>query len=224
MNGRLWPAALFFIVASTLAAPAAAQSPAPRGNTGGSPRDRSNEDKYRSNEIERVRREAGKSKAAAAPAASASFPLIKEDFERIQIINNDVLQGGLLLGPPGGASPDYVRVSEAASEIQKRAARLKSNLFPADAARQPPEDEKKTEARGDDGHRAPREPGDLKSLLAALDGAISGFVHNPIFANLQVVDVQHSAKARQDLERVVRLSALLKKEADRMKKASEARP
>jgi hypothetical protein len=222
MNRRLWPAALF-IVASTLVAPAAAQSPAPRGNTGGSPRDRSNEDKYRSNEIERVRREARKSKAAA-PEASASFPLIKEDFERIQIINNDVLQDGGLLRPSGDSSPNYVRVSEAASEIQKRAARLKSNLFPADGAKPPPENEKKPGARGDDGQRDPTEPGDLKSLLAALDEAINGFAHNPIFTNLQVVDVQHSAKARQDLERVVRLSALLKKEAERMKKTSEARP
>jgi hypothetical protein len=205
MNGRLWPAALF-IATTALVFDAAAQAPAPRGNTGGSPRDKTIEDKARSDEIERIRREAAK--PGAKPDAP-TFPIIKEDFERIQIVNGDVLQSRDVLRASVGPA-DYARVAEAASEIRKRAARLKSNLFPAEAEK----------GRDAEKPRAQKDPSDLKAMLAALDQAINDFVHNPIFTNLQVVDVQHSARARQDLDRVIKLSALLKKEADRMKKAN----
>src|SRR4029450_2855779 len=55
---------------------------------GSSPKDKAVEDKYRSDEMERVRRDADKREER----RDRSFPRIKEDFERIQVINNDVLQ------------------------------------------------------------------------------------------------------------------------------------
>jgi hypothetical protein len=175
--------------------PTAAQGSGPPSSiTTGSPRDKALEDKFRSDEIERVKRATEQS----APRLAPEFPRIKEDFERIQIINNDVLQA-----PARGDAPDYAHISEAAGEIKKRAARLKANLFPA---------EKQSKEKGAEG------PQDLQSLLAELDGAISGFVSNPMFQNLRVVDTQSAAKARRDLERVIKLSARVRQEADKKRK------
>jgi type IV secretory pathway VirB10-like protein len=89
-------------------------------------RDSSSDVKGRSNEIERVTRDAKKpeSRPPENPPAP-NFEQIKEDFERIQIINGDVLQAPV---PSGGH--DYERISESASELNNRATRLRSNLFP----------------------------------------------------------------------------------------------
>jgi hypothetical protein len=196
MNGRLCLAAALLILS---AAPASAQTAGtPGGISAGNPKDRSLEEKLRSDEIERVKRYAEKSDSRPDPA----FPRIKDDFERIQIINNEVLQGQL-----SGGAFDYARIREAAGEIKKRAARLSSNLFPDGAGSGP---EEKAEAGG--GAR------EMRSLLAELDGAISDFVKNPMFRNLRVVDAHNSAKARRDLGRVVRLSASVRREADKRRK------
>jgi hypothetical protein len=200
MNKRLLLAAVVsFAAAPLFAAPARAQgTPAPGSNIGDKNlRDESDPTRARSNELERMKRDADKPVDKPAPA----FPQIKEDFERIQIINSDVLQAGA----PGSA-PDYKRISEAASEIRKRAARLNSNLFPTEPGGR--SKGKKPEAE---------EGQDLKSLLAAVDGAIISFVNNPIFQNTKVVNPEDSAKARRDLDLVIKLSAKLAQEAERLK-------
>lgn len=228
---------------------ATAQTRVPPTAPTGSPRDRALEDKMRSDEIERVKRAAEKPDAYAR-AHDARFPQIKEDFERIQVVNAEVLQPSA-----SAAAPDYTRISEAAAEVRKRAARLKSQLFPADAeaqadaGKQTADKESGDKAANDandakdtkdtkdaagkatadkdatdgqpskgDAARGP-EPEGLKPLLSALDDAINDFVHNPLFTNLQVVNAGHSALARRDLERILRLSARLRKEADKMKKS-----
>jgi hypothetical protein len=196
MSVRLCLTAALLILSATAATAQTVGTPG--GITSGNPKDRSIEEKLRSDEIERVKRDAEK----LATRPDPEFPRIKEDFERIQIINNNVLQA-----QASGGALDYARISEAASEIKKRAARLKTKLFTSDSGKSPKE--KETEA---DGAR------DLKSLLAELDGAISGFVTNPMFKRLRVVDAQHSAKARRDLERVIKLSARVRREADKKRK------
>lgn len=196
----LLAAAVSFAAAPLFTAPARAQGLPPAGAIGDKNlRDEADPTRARSNEMERVKREADKPADRPAP----TFPQIKEDFERIQIINSDVLQAGA----PGSA-PDYKRLSEAASEVRKRAARLSSNLFPPEA-----------EGRPAGRRREEAEPRDLKSLLAAVDGAIISFVNNPIFRNTKVVNPEDSAKARRDLDRVIRLSARLAQEAERLRQA-----
>jgi hypothetical protein len=185
-------------VAVTSSSPAAAQGPPP----GGPDRNMKGETdgvRERSNEIERVKRDAAKPDKKAGKGPEDKFPEIKEDFERIQIVNGEVLQAG-------GAA-DYGRLSEAAEEVRRRAARLKSNLFAA-------EPEKKPKGEGVE----EKAQADLKSLLSALDGALASFVNSPIFQNTKVVNPDDSAKARHDLEEVIKLSARVVKEADRMKK------
>jgi hypothetical protein len=158
----------------------------------------------RSNEMERVKRDAEKpdrkpDRKAAEKSPEDKFPQIKEDFERIQIVNGEVLQAR--------GAPDYVRLSEAAGEVSRRAARLKSNLFT-------PETEKKPKAEGVE----EKDQRELKSLLSALDDALARFVNSPMFQNPKVVDPRDNEKARQDLDEVIKLSTRVLKEADKMKK------
>ena len=150
--------------------------------------------------MERVKRDAEKPGKKAEKSSEDKFPQIKEDFERIQIVNGEVLQAG---------ATDYVRLSEAAEEVRRRATRLKSNLFP-------PESEEKRKAEGGE---EKDQPG-LKSLLSALDAALARFVGSPIFQNTQVVNPQESAKAKRDLEEVIKLSTRIVKESGKMKKPS----
>jgi hypothetical protein len=192
------------IIAATLSSPVMAQTPGPPPGAG----DKSLGDvlpgvKGRSNEMERVKRDVEKPEKK--NSAEETFPQIKEDFEQIQHVNSKVLQAN-----SPGVAPDYAHISEAASEIKKRAARLKTNLFGA-------ESEKQSKQKEDKGEKA--QP-DLKSLLSALDTAISDFTHSPIFQNTKVVNPEDSTKARRALEEVIKLSARILKEAERLKKES----
>jgi hypothetical protein len=155
--------------------------------------------RVRSSELERVKRDAEKPDRKAEESPEDKFPQIKEDFERIQIVNGEVLQAG--------GSPDYVRLSEAAEEVRRRAERLKSNLFE-------PEPEKKPKGEGVEATAQT----DLKSLLSELDGALARFVNSPIFQNTRVVNPQESAEARRELDEVIKLSTRVSKEADKLKK------
>ncbi|HEX8181275.1 MAG TPA: hypothetical protein VF525_17165 [Pyrinomonadaceae bacterium] len=208
MNRRLLLPALFVLSAWPMLV--AAQISGRGGISTGSPKDKAIEDKIRSDEIERIKRDAEKPDQRTDP----QFPLIKQDFERIQIINNEVLQAD---APPTPAASDYARIAAAASEIKKRAARLKANLFPAGVAA----DSKEKEAAQQAAQTTVAAPEDLRSLLAELDSAIAGFVTNPMFQNLRVVNTQSSAQAGRDLERVIKLSGKLRQAADRKRKSGD---
>jgi hypothetical protein len=199
MIRRLLLAAVAVVAVASLS-PALAQGPPPggpdknmRGETDGL--------RERSGEFERVKRDAEKPDKKAEKSPEDKFPQIKEDFERIQIVNGEVLQAG--------GAPDYGRLSEAAEEVRTRAARLKSNLFP-------PESEKKPKAESVE----EKDETDLKSLLSELDVALARFVNSTIFQNTKVVNQQDSAKARHDLDEIIKLSTRVVKEADKLKKPS----
>lgn len=150
-------------------------------------------------------------KEAAKPAAAKrpELPLeqIAEDFERIQAVNNRMM--GAVMRE---ASPDYGLISEAAAEIRKRAARLKSNLSL-------PEPEKKEAGKGAE-YRRPEDAAQMRAALLLLDRALVSFVKNPAFKNPDVVDAGDGAKARRDLEDVIELSRLIGKDAERLSKAA----
>lgn len=201
MSRRFLLAAILASLPALGSAAVARQLGPPGGVRSNNPKDKLLEDKLRTTEIERVRRAATKHEGR---PADHEFPAIKEDFERIQIVNN-VLQEGAT----GGM--DYGRVAEGAAEIRKRAARLDASLFPTAADKQPASQNPRAAERG----------GDLKSLLAQLDGAIRGFVSNPMFGNTKVVNVPDSSAARRDLERIIRLSGKVKQAADKLKRQSK---
>jgi uncharacterized protein YdhG (YjbR/CyaY superfamily) len=199
MSGRLLTAAIV-IIAASFSSPVSAQQPGPP--PGGGDKNLGSDVmpgvKGRSNEMERVKRDIEKPEKK--KSAEETFPQIKEDFEQIQSVNSNVLQA-----TASGAALDYARISDAAAEIKKRATRLKSNLFGTENEKQSKEKEEKVQQ-------------DLKTLLPALDDAINSFVHSPMFQNTKVVNPEDSAKARHDLEIVIKLSTRVGKEAERLKK------
>ena len=148
--------------------------------------------KNRSLEMERVKRESYKRPTT---DSTVKFPEIKEDFEKIQKINSDVLQ------PIFAKSPaNFAALLKAVTEINHRAVRLNANLFSADAEKD--KENKKSAASAD-----------LKVLIGKLDKNINFFVHSPIFQNLQIVNPNDSLQAQKDLETVIKISHLIKENA-----------
>jgi hypothetical protein len=137
------------------------------------------------------------------------FAQISEDFLQIQVVNSKLMEAVSV-----GGGLDLTFVAKSASEIRKRAGRLKDNLML-------PEPEK--------GSKRPAvevgaEAGQLKSSLSALGELIYGFVRNPIFKEANVVDVQMLAKARRELEEIIELSGQVKKSSERLHKAEKPSP
>jgi hypothetical protein len=132
------------------------------------------------------------------------YAQISEDFLRLQVVNADLMQAVL-----GGGALDFTFVAKSASEIRKRAGRLKDNMML-------PEPEK-----------GPRRPAvevgadavQLKASLTALGELIYGFAHNPIFKEANVADVQMLTKARRDLDEIIELSGRVRKSSEKLQKA-----
>lgn len=141
-----------------------------------------------------------------APQPTRQTPLtqINEDFARLQVVNNALAQA-----VASGEELDFKLVAQAASEIRKRAGRLKENLILPDMT----EDRR----RGLEGV----EPGQLKASLVTLDRLVISFVNNPGFQSVRVVDPQWSARARRDLEEIIELSGRLKKGCEQLQKATQ---
>jgi hypothetical protein len=181
----------------------------PAGGSDKDLKDSTSDVKGRSNEIERVKRDLEKPESeTTTSAAPPGFSQIKEDFERIQIINSDVLQVNASSGLPA-----YERIAEAAAEMEKRAVRLKTNLFAPKPVKQAKE-------------KAPSatEQQELKALLPALDKAIADFTHSPIFQGTGVANAADIANAQKELEKVINFSGDIKVEADRLKKVNSPAP
>jgi hypothetical protein len=207
MIKRLFLAAVLVTTPALLTSVVAQDHGPPAGGSDKNLRDSSSDLKGRSNEIERVSRDAKKTdnrgRVAEKPESrpAPNFAEVKEDFERIQTINSDVLQAST-------SKPDYGRISESAADIGKRAIRLKSNLFPPKSTKKSKEDEPRAEDQ------------DLKSLLTLLDNSIGSFTQNPMFTNTRVVNSEDTTNAEKELDSVIKISARIRNEADRLKKAT----
>ena len=155
-----------------------------------SARQRTMDEKLRSAEMDRARNELNADRIRAT-ATNERFPEIKDDFERIQITNNQSLQTASIK-----ETPDLRTISKAVVEIKKRALRLKSNLFPVssktDLSR---ENEQKEQDRF--------LKLELKPLAIQIDNAIYRLVSNNIFQNIKLVNLKDSEKAENDLEKII---------------------
>lgn len=138
------------------------------------------------------------------PTRQLALTQINEDFERIQIVNHALSQA-----VASGEELDLKLVAQAASEIKKRAGRLKENLI------LPEIDEDRRKASD------MIEPGQLKASLVALDRLVISFVTNPGFQSVKVVDTQWSARARRDLEEIIELSGRVRKSSEQIYKAAQ---
>jgi hypothetical protein len=123
------------------------------------------------------------------------FEQIREDFTRLQLINNEMMQTVFVK-----RNIDPKLIVKTTSEINKRASRLSENLV------RPRIDDKASVQKSDDS----RNDRSLEASLLALDHCIMSFIANPLFKQPNVVDSQNALKARSDLNLIVRLSKELK--------------
>jgi len=121
---------------------------------------------------------------------------VKEDFGRIQEINGKVIRSYAR-----GDAPDYGYLSVAMAEINKRAARLNTNLLL-------PQQSKREVLQPAEG-----------SPLVQLNELVQHFVANAIFKNAGTIDAGLGLAARRDLENIIELSDRIRKSADRLQKA-----
>ena len=140
---------------------------------------------------------------AGPPAPRLATAQIREDFVRLQVINNDlaraVAQGGAL-------DPKFV--SKSAAEIKKLAARLRDNLVLPGSG----EDSEHREAQA-----AP--PAQLAPALSTLDGLILKFAYGLASKGVHIVDAQSSARVRRELEAIIELSGWVKKASEKQEKS-----
>jgi hypothetical protein len=122
-----------------------------------------------------------------------------EDFTRILTLHNEIARALV-----SKKDLNYQFVSEAMAEIKKRASRVQSSLALGLAA--------------DDAPVKENSDPELKDSLIKLCKEIRSFVTNPIIENPTTVDAMQLTRARRDLESLIQLSGLIKKDADKLNK------
>lgn len=133
-----------------------------------------------------------------------AFTQIREDFQRLQVVNNDLARA-----VSGDGQLDFKLVSKSASEIKKRAERLKLNLALPEAA----------EGGKVPASPPPTDPGQLRVALSRLDGIVLRFTNALHAKGLGRFDAQSSARLRLDLEAIIGLSARVKKSSEKLSDA-----
>jgi hypothetical protein len=144
-------------------------------------------------DLDRMKRKLSKKPAE----ARLRYQQIREDFEQLQILNYN-LSGQLY------AALDYEEAGKEASEIKKRAERLKLNLALPESG-----GDEKSKKSADEFSDV-----ELKRAISSLDALVKSFVANPVFQQPGVVDMNNSGKAEKDLEEIIRLSERIHKYAE----------
>jgi hypothetical protein len=151
--------------------------------------------KRRSIELERVKRDADKPFAKESDEeVSIRFAKIKEDFENIQ-----KLQAEIIKAYTTGKQINYQKISESAAELNKKAIRLEANLFNIKAIVNKKIDKKKQPP--------------VRDLIIELDKALGNFTDSPVFKSSKLIEQKDAEKSQQQLEKVIKLSEILSKEA-----------
>jgi hypothetical protein len=126
---------------------------------------------------------------------------IKADFRSLQAVNNKMMEEVWATD-----QVNYSHTSEMISQVREKAIALKNNL------RLPSNDNaKKIESPNTIANLK-----DLRAALLVLDRFVMNFVNNPVFHNLDVVDVTLASQASHDLEAAITLSGELKKHTLRL--------
>ncbi len=147
----------------------------------------------------------GRTQPAEPPNPRIAYEQIREDYQRLQAVNNDMMRQ--TFGSSAPPTINYQMVSRATQEINRRASRLRSTLqLPdlAEADRPPAGAEIITTEQ-------------LRSSLLALDTMVMSFINSPIFQNRGVMNVEASMAARRNLDAMIELSKRVRRSADRMR-------
>ena len=123
----------------------------------------------------------------------------EEDFTRILTIHNEIARA-----LTSKSDLNYQFISEATAEIKKRASRVQSTLV--------------LHLSQDDAPVKEKSDPEIKDSLIKLCKEIRSFVTNPMIENPNTVDAQQLTRARRDLESLIQLSGLIKKDADKLSK------
>lgn len=121
----------------------------------------------------------------------------EEDFTRILTLHNQIARA-----LASKKDLDYHFVSEATAEIKKRAIRVQSTLL--------------LHPSPDDAPIKEHSDAEIKDSLIKLCKEIRSFVTNPIIENPNTVDAVQLPRARHDLESMIQLSGIIKKDADKL--------
>ena len=143
---------------------------------------------------------------AASERRRSLFPQINEDFQRIQVIHNEIVR---MLQADKGLN--YDRLMDLTGDMKKRGARLRENL--ALPERDKTEADRVQSETIDEAH--------IKTTIANLHDAVARFIANPIFKNLGVVDAKVVDTATKDLDNVIDISDEIKKEAKTLGKSAK---
>jgi len=131
-----------------------------------------------------------------------AFAEIREDFIRLQVVNNDLARA-----VSGGGQLDFKLVAKSASEIKKRAERLKLNLALPEAA----------EGETVPASPPPADPEQLRVALSRLDGIVLRFTNALHAKGVGRFDARSSVRLRLDLEAIIGLSERVKKSSEKLK-------
>lgn len=128
----------------------------------------------------------------------------KEDFKRIQLIRNDMVDSLLARTPL-----DYRLITDQAHEVNNRAERLRTFLLPPSAN----ESNELHAAAGELTHD------EMTGALVRLCNLIYSFTTNPTLKKLGTTDVKQSSKAGTELLTIIELSKDIEKSAERLRKS-----
>ncbi len=123
----------------------------------------------------------------------------EEDFTRILTLHNEIARA-----LSSKDSLNYRFISDATAEIKKRASRVQSTLALGMSSDEIPVKEKTDQ--------------EMKDSLIKLCKEIRSFVTNPTIESPNTIDAQQLIRARRDLESLIQLSGLIKKDADKLSK------
>ena len=144
---------------------------------------------------------------ATAPAPRLALAQIRDDFVRLQVLNNDLAKA-----VSRGGTLDLKFVSKSAAEMRKLAVRLKENLvLPAPDGN-----------AGQPDAKAATPPEQLGPALSALDALVLKFADDMASKGVLRLDAQSSAKARRELEAIVELSGWVKKTSEKLEKTTRS--
>jgi Sec-independent protein translocase protein TatA len=132
--------------------------------------------------------------------AQAMMDQVNEDFQGILTRHNELVRA-----IDANQSLDYQFIAEAMGEIRKRSTRLQSSL----------KLEKPEAASSDRKSESLLVGMATKDQMILLCKKIESFVKNPIIEKPGTVDAQALEKARTDLQSIVELSDVMKKQADK---------
>ena len=157
--------------------------------------------RMRSIAIERAKRDSNNpTKKEPTKEEIIKFAEIKEDFENIQKLQNQIVKSYTT-----GKKINYEKISDSAAELSKKALRLDANLFRAES-----DNRNKTKSKDEVGTKS------VRNLIIELDEAIGNFVSSPIFTNNKLIDSKLSEKTQLDLQKIIKFSETLFKEAKQL--------